>query len=71
MFHPLYEKNPEKMKNIHKQFIEELRKSVQVCVIPTRHTCYLKVKCCLLIILLIFVLVELCSYLQKCPVFKF
>lgn len=31
MFHPLYEKNPEKMRNIHKQFIEELRKSVQVC----------------------------------------
>lgn len=71
MFHPLYEKNPEKMKNIHKQFIEELRKSVQVCAIPTRHTFYLKVKRCLFIILLIFGLVELSSYLQKCLVFKF
>ncbi|KAI4819365.1 hypothetical protein KUCAC02_004616 [Chaenocephalus aceratus] len=28
-FRPLYKKNPQKMKSIHKQFIEELRKNIQ------------------------------------------
>ncbi|CAG5990628.1 unnamed protein product, partial [Menidia menidia] len=29
MFHPLYKKNPQKMESIHKQFTEELQKSIQ------------------------------------------
>ncbi|KAK5864772.1 hypothetical protein PBY51_015985 [Eleginops maclovinus] len=29
MFRPLYKKNPSKMESIHKQFIEELRRSIQ------------------------------------------
>ncbi|KAG8004013.1 Polyamine-modulated factor 1 [Nibea albiflora] len=28
-FRPLYKKNPQRMENIHKQFIEELRKTIQ------------------------------------------
>ncbi|KAK1904420.1 Polyamine-modulated factor 1 [Dissostichus eleginoides] len=28
-FHPLHKKNPQKMESIHKQFIEQLRKSIQ------------------------------------------
>lgn len=31
MFRPLYKRNPQKMENIHKQFVEELRKAIQVC----------------------------------------
>ncbi|CAG04777.1 unnamed protein product [Tetraodon nigroviridis] len=29
MFRPLYKKNPQKIENIHKQFMEELKKAVQ------------------------------------------
>ncbi|XP_030594403.1 polyamine-modulated factor 1 [Archocentrus centrarchus] len=29
MFHPLYSKNPQRMESIHKQFIEELRRTIQ------------------------------------------
>ncbi|TNM99256.1 hypothetical protein fugu_013820 [Takifugu bimaculatus] len=29
VFRPLYKKNPQKMENIHKQFIEELKKAIQ------------------------------------------
>ncbi|KAM9849858.1 polyamine-modulated factor 1 [Aulostomus maculatus] len=28
-FHPLYKKNPQRMESIHKQFIEELRRTIQ------------------------------------------
>lgn len=31
MFRPFYKKNPQMMENIHKQFIEELKKAIQVC----------------------------------------
>ncbi|TWW55620.1 Polyamine-modulated factor 1, partial [Takifugu flavidus] len=30
VFRPLYKKNPQKMENIHKQFIEELKKAIQL-----------------------------------------
>lgn len=62
MFHPLYEKNPETMKNIHKQFIEELRKSVQVgvCLSLWVYIILIERKMLLIDSLLPVVLVELC-----------
>lgn len=38
-FRPLYKKNPQRLESIHKQFIEELRKTVQVCSNKTLSPC--------------------------------
>lgn len=49
MFQPLYKKNPQKMENIHKQFLEELKKAIQVHS-SGRWSCLRKSQCLALLV---------------------